>query len=271
MPALQSTTMKKVGLALSGGGARGYAHVGVLKALVANDIPIDLVAGCSAGSFVGGAFAAGMSPDEIVELGRNLTWFSIAGFSYSPRGLLSNAALGTYIASKVPVSRFEDLKIPFAAVACDLETGEEVVFRDRGDLSLAIRASCAIPGVFVPVAGQDGRVLIDGGVVSPMPTRAVKKLGADIVIAVDLLTCGSTYWGRPSTLLGMIFQSAMMMLRTASRNQHYRADVVIEPKIAHIRPDELAKRDELIELGEKAALEKIDEIRSLLEQPQAAG
>lgn len=261
---------KKIGLALSGGGARGFAHVGVLKALVENDVPIDLISGCSAGSFVGGAFAAGMSPAEIIDIGKKVSWFSVAGFSYSPRGLLSNAALGTFIGANFPVSRFEDLRIPFACVACDLETGNEIVLKDEGDLALAIRASCAIPGVFVPVLDTEGRTLIDGGVVSPMPTRAVRKLGADVVIAVDLLTCGSTYWGHPSTLLGMFFQSAMMMLRTASRNQHYRADIIIEPQIAHIRPDELVKRDELIDLGEKAALEKIDAIRNLLESPQAA-
>ena len=260
---------RKIGLALSGGGARGYSHVGVLKALVENDIPIDLIAGTSAGSFVGAAFAAGMSPDKIIELGKKVSWFGVAGFSYSPRGLLSNAALGTFVAQNFPVGRFEDLVIPFAAVACDLETGEEVVLKDDGDLALAIRASCAIPGVFVPVTDSDGRSLIDGGVISPMPTRAVRKLGADIVIAVDLLTCGSTNWGRPSTLLGMLFQSAMMMLRTASRNQHYRADIVIEPRIAHIRPEELAKRDELVELGEEAALEKLDEIRNLLQRAPA--
>ena len=262
--------MKRVGLALSGGGARGYAHVGVIKALVDNDIPIDLISGCSAGSFVGGAFAAGMSPAEIVSIGKKITWFTVAGFSYSPRGLLSNASLGTFVSSNLPVTRFEDLKIPFAAIACDLETGEEVVFRDKGDLALAIRASCAIPGVFVPVIDEEGRALIDGGVVSPMPTRAVRKLGAEFVIAVDLLTCGSTYWGRPTTLLGMFFQSAMMMLRTSSKNQHYRADIVIEPAISHIRPDELRRRDELVELGEKAALEKIPEIKSLLERVPVA-
>jgi NTE family protein len=262
-------TTKKLGLALSGGGARGYAHVGVLKALVENDIPIDLISGTSAGSFVGGAYAAGMSPNEIVEIGRKIGWFGIAGFSYSPRGLLSNASLGAFIATHFPVTRFEDLKLPFAAVACDLETGEEIVLKDTGDLVMAIRASCAIPGVFVPVTDGDGRALIDGGVVSPMPTAAARDLGADIVIAVDLLTCGSTYWGRPSTLLGMFFQSAMMMLRTASKNQHYRADIVIEPRIAHSRPDEIAKREELMELGEQAALEKIDEIKRLL-QPQPA-
>ncbi len=259
---------KKLGLALSGGGARGYAHLGVLKALRENDIPIDLIAGTSAGSFVGGAFASGMSIDEIARVGQKIGWFNIAGFSYSPRGLLSNASMGKFINDNFPVTRFEDLPIPFAAVACDLESGDEIVLRDVGDLAEAIRASCAIPGVFIPVMNEGGRSLIDGGVISPMPTRAVRRLGADLVIAVDLLTCGSTNWGRPNTLLGMMFQSAMMMLRTASRNQHYRADIVIEPQIGHIRPDELAKRNELIELGEKAALEKIDEIRNLLQPPQ---
>jgi NTE family protein len=120
------------------------------------------------------------------------------------------------------------------------------------------------------VIDEKGRALIDGGVVSPMPTRAVQDMGAEIVIAVDLLTCGSTFWGRPSTLLGTFFQSAMMMIRTASRNQHYRADIVIEPHIGHIRPDEIGKRDELVELGEKAALEKMDEIRNLADQEKAA-
>jgi len=255
---------KKIGLALSGGGARGFAHVGVLKALVDNDIPIDLIAGTSAGSFVGGAYATGISVNELIEVGRKISWFGVAGFSYSPRGILSNAPLGKFIADRFPVTRFEDLKIPFAAVACDLETGEEVVLKDNGDVIDAIRASCAIPGVFVPVMDSAGRALIDGGVVSPMPTNVARRMGADVVIAVDLLTCGSTYWGKPSTLLGMFFQSAMMMLRTASRNQHYRADIVIEPQIAHIRPDEISKREELMELGEKAALEKIEEIKRLL-------
>ena len=258
-------TDKKIGLALSGGGARGFAHIGAVKALIENEIPIDLIAGTSAGSFVGGALAAGLSIDEIIEVGRKISWFGVAGFSYSPRGLLSNAPMGKFINDNFPVLQFEELRIPFAAVACDLETGEEVVLKDEGDLAEAIRASCAIPGVFIPVDSK-GRTLIDGGVVSPMPTHAVREMGADVVIAVDLLTCGSTYWGRPSTLLGMFFQSAMMMLRTASRNQHYRADIVIEPEIAHIRPDEIAKRDELMELGEKAVLDKIDEIKTLILQ-----
>ena len=146
----------------------------------------------------------------------------------------------------------------------------KLFLRDSGDLSFAIRASCAIPGVFVPLIDEKGRSLIDGGAATPMPTKAVRKLGADIVIAVDILTCGSSFWGKPSTLVGTFFQSAMLMIRTASKNQHYRADVVIEPQIAHIRPDEIGRRDELIELGEQAAVEKIDQIKDLLQQPQEA-
>ncbi len=256
----------KIGLALSGGGARGFAHIGVLKALVENEIPIDMIAGTSAGSFVGGAFASGLSVDQIIEIGRGISWFGVAGFSYSPRGLLTNAAMTGFIHKAFPTNKFEELKIPFAAVACDLESGNEVILRDTGDLSMAIRASCAIPGVFMPVDDGNGRWLVDGGVTSPMPTRAVRKLGAEKVIAVDLLTCGSASGGVPSTFVGTMVQSAMMMIRTASRNQHYRADVIIEPQIAHIRPDEIGKRDELIELGEKAALEKIERIREILQE-----
>lgn len=257
---------RKLGLALSGGAARGFSHVGVLKAFIEHDIPIDLIAGTSAGSFVGGAFAAGMDVDTIVDLGKKMSWLGIAGFSYSPRGFLSNAALGNFIKSNFPVTRFEELVVPFAAVACDLATGKEVVFKDEGDLITAIRASCAIPGVFVPVDDEEGRQLIDGGVVSPMPTKAVRKMGADAVIAVDLITCGSHYFGTPTTLVGTFFQAAMMMLRTTSKSQHYRADVVIEPAIAHIRPDEMGKRDELIELGYQAAVEKMDEIKAVVEK-----
>lgn len=258
---------KRVGLALSGGGARGFAHIGVLKALVEHDVPIDLIAGTSAGSFVGGAFAAGLSVDEIVEIGKKISWFGVAGFSYSPKGFLSSAAMGAFIEKNFPVTKFEDLKIPFAACTCNLETGEEVILKDTGSLATAIRASCAIPAVFVPVVDEDGRQLVDGGVVSPIPTRAVQKMGCDVLIAVDLMTCGSAYWGSPTTLIGTFFQSAMMLLRTASMNQHYRADVVIEPAISHIRPDEIGKRDELIELGYQAAVEKIDRIREALETP----
>ncbi|MBA2619814.1 MAG: patatin-like phospholipase family protein [Acidobacteria bacterium] len=254
---------KKVGLALSGGAARGFAHLGVAKVLSEHKIPIDFIAGTSAGSFAGAAMASGLSVEEIIKMSRKISWYSMTGFSFSPMGLLSNASMGAFIKEHLPVKRFEDLPTPFAAIACDLETGEEVVLKDAGDLAAAIRASCAIPGVFVPVEIHR-RKLIDGGVISHVPTKAVKKLGAEIIIAVDVIASGATYWGTPSTLLGVFFQSAMMLLRSASKAHHYRADVVIIPELAHLRPDEMSKINEFIEAGEAAALEKIDEIKTLI-------
>ncbi|MGI8467956.1 MAG: patatin-like phospholipase family protein [Pyrinomonadaceae bacterium] len=254
---------KKIGLALSGGAARGFAHLGVLKVLVEHKIPIDCIAGTSAGSIVGAAYASGLSVDKIIEIGRKISWFRMMGFSYSAKGILSNASMGAFLRENFPVDKFEDLPIPFAAVACDLETGEEIILRDTGDLIAAVRASCAIPGVFVPVEIEN-RKLIDGGVVSNVPTKAVRNLGAEIVIAVDVLASGASYWKSPSTLLGIFFQSAMMLLRAASKAHHYRADVVIVPQISHLRPDEISKMDEFIKAGETAAIEKIDEIKSLV-------
>lgn len=261
---IKMTERKKIGLALSGGAARGFAHVGVLKAFAEHQIPVDCIAGTSAGSVVGAAYASGLSVAEIIEIGRKINWRRAAGFSFSPKGLLSNQPMGAFINQHFPAQKFEDLPIPFAAIACDLETGKEVVLKDTGDLAIAVRASCAIPGVFVPIE-INGRRLIDGGVVAAVPTKAVRKLGAEIVIAVDVLACGATYWGTPSTLLGIFFQSAMMLLRAASKAHHYRADVVIVPDIAHLRPDEIGRMDEFIKAGESAALEKIEEIKTLIE------
>lgn len=254
---------KKIGLALSGGAARGFAHLGVLRVLQQHDIPIDFIAGTSAGSIVGAAFASGMTIDEIAALGKNISWYKVSGIPYSAKGLLSNAPMGDLIEKGLPVKTFEELKIPFAAVACDLENGEEVVFRKHGSLSTAIRASCAIPGVFVPIEFE-GKTLIDGGAVALVPTKAVRKLGAEIIIAVDVNAAGMSFLGTPSTFLGVLFQSAMLLLRTAGKSQHYRANVLIIPEVGHIRPDDISKMDELIEIGEKAALAKIDEIKALI-------
>ncbi len=256
-------TRKKVGLALSGGAARGFAHLGVLKVLAEHKIPIDFIAGTSAGSIAGAAFACGLSVDQIIEIGKKMSWFKVSGFPYSAKGLLSNAPMGELLKQSLPFQNIEDLPIPFAAVACVLETGEEIVFKDKGDLATALRASCAIPGVFVPVE-YEGKNLIDGGVVSLVPTKTVKKMGAEIIIAVDVNACGATYWNSPTTFLGVLFQSTMMLLRTAGKSQHYRADVVIIPQIAHLRPDEIGKMDEFIKLGEEAALGKIEEIKKLI-------
>jgi predicted acylesterase/phospholipase RssA len=146
-----------IGLALSGGAARGIAHVGVLRALSDNNIPVDYIAGTSAGSLVGGAFASGMPLDQIVELGRQMRWRDVGRMTMSRLGVQSNERLEQYLRERLPIARFQDLPIPFAAVATDLKTGSAVILRDKGDVPFAIRASCAIPGWYVPVIDEEGR------------------------------------------------------------------------------------------------------------------
>src|SRR6185312_13449391 len=159
----------RIGLALSGGAARGMAHVGALRALIENDIHIDCIAGTSAGSIVGGAYASGMSIDEIGGFGRTLRWRDIGRVTMSRLGIQSNERLEQYLRARLPITKFEELPIPFAAVATDLKTGAAVVMRDEGDVPFAIRASCAIPGWYVPVTDEKGRQLVDGGVVAVIP------------------------------------------------------------------------------------------------------
>lgn len=255
---------KKIGLALSGGGARGFSHVGVLKVLARHDIRFDMIAGTSAGAIVGAALASGMSMDEIEAMSGRAGYMNMMRPSLSPRGLFSNAPMGSFIARELPVTRFEDLKIPFAAVVYDLDAGSELVMKDEGDLIFAVRASCAVPGIFAPLTAPNGHLFVDGGVSSPLPIDAVRAMGAEIIIAVDLLGCGGTYPSPPLTALGFAIRSALALIRSATQNQASQADVVIQPRIAHLRPDQIGKRGEFITLGEAAAGAMIDNIRELL-------
>ena len=260
-----SLTYPTIGLALSGGAARGNAHVGVLRALAENNIRIDFIAGTSAGSIVGGALAAGMPLDEIEELGRKLRWRDIGRVTMSRLGVQSNERLEQYVRARLPISKFEDLPIPFAAVATDLKTGAAVVMRDRGDVPFAIRASCAIPGWYVPVTDEQGRQLVDGGLVAVVPSTVARSLGADIVIAVDVNADGATFVGPPSSVIGVLFQSMLVFQKTASHFQLESADLVIRPKVGHVRWDEIGRADELITAGYQAGLESIPCIQSLID------
>jgi len=259
----------KIGLALSGGAARGQAHVGVLKALLENGIRIDCVAGTSAGSLVGGAFASGMPLDEIEDLGRKLRWRDIGRVTMSRLGIQSNERLEQYLRARLPISRFEDLPIPFAAVATELKTGAAVIMRDRGDVPLAIRASCAIPGWYVPVIDEEGRQLVDGGLVAVVPSSVARSLGADIVIAVDVNAGGATFIGPSSSVIGVLLQSILVVQKTASHYQLEVADFVVKPQVAHIRWDEMGRADELMAAGYEAGLESIAGIRALIDEMKA--
>ena len=255
----------RIGLALGGGAARGMAHVGVLRALVENNISIDCIAGTSAGSIVGGAFASGLSVAEIADFGRKLRWRDIGRVTMSKLGVQSNERLEHYMRARLPVSRFEDLRIPFAAVATELKTGAPVVMRDEGDVPFAIRASCAIPGWYVPVTDQHGRQLVDGGLIAMIPSTMTRSLGADIVIAVDVNSEGATFIGPTSSVIGVLLQSMMVVQKTASHYQREMADLVISPKVGHIRWDEMGRVNELIAAGYNAGLKMIPDIRALID------
>jgi NTE family protein len=255
----------KIGLALSGGAARGMAHVGVLRALVENDIHIDCIAGTSAGSIVGAAFAAGMPLEEIEDFGLRLRWRDIGRVTMSRLGVQSNERLELYLRERLPVTRFENMPMPFATIATDLKTGTGVVMRDEGDVPFAIRASCTIPGWYVPVIDEQGRQLVDGGLVMVVPSSIARGLGADVVIAVDVNRVGATFIGSSGSVIGVLLQSAMVVQRTASSYQLERSDLVISPKVGHIRWDEMGRAEELMAAGYEAGLESVPKIKALLE------
>lgn len=176
----------RIGVALGSGSARGLAHIGVMRALVEAGVDVDVVAGTSMGAFVGAIFAAGKL-DRLEADFRSFDWASIAALldPVFPRsGLIDGRRIGDFMRSQVAVERVEDLPIPFRAIATDIGSGEAVAI-DRGDLITAVRASIAVPGIFTPVR-SDGRILVDGGLVEPVPVSAARALGADLVIAVDL-------------------------------------------------------------------------------------
>ena len=254
-----------IGLALSGGAARGMAHVGVLRALLENDIPIDFIAGTSAGSIVGGAFAAGMPVEEIAQLSRDLRWRDIGRVTVSRLGIQSNERLEQFLRARLPKIRFEEMQVPFAAVATDLKSGAAVVLKDEGDVPFAIRASCAIPGWYVPVLDNEGRQLVDGGLVAVVPSSVTRSLGADLVIAVDVNAEGATFFGASNSLIGVLLQSMLVVQRTASHYQIESADLVIRPRVGHIRWDEMGRAEELIEAGYAAAIEAVPDIRQLFQ------
>ncbi len=257
--------MKTLGLALSGGAARGIAHVGVLKVLAEHKIPVYSVAGTSAGAMVGGAFAAGITPAQLSEMTNLIRWRGLGRLTLSRGGFQTNLPFEDLIRARLPVTRFEDLQIPFAAVATDLNTGDAVVMKEQGDVPFAIRASCTLPGLYVPVIDARGRQLVDGGLVANIPVDAARELGADIIVAVDVNAEGAKFLGTPQSTFGVLMQSLVLVQRAIAARDTARADVVIRPRIGHIRWDEMTRGNELIQAGEEAARECIDEIKRLLE------
>ena len=250
-----------VGVALGGGVARGIAHIGVLRELEKNRIPIDLIAGTSVGSLIAGAYAAGLSTDQLEHLAHTISWADLGRMTVSRLGFYNNARTEEYIRATFPVDTFEKLRLPLGVVATDLQAGKMVVFTE-GDLALAIRASCAIPCYYTPVM-VNGRLMVDGGLVGHLPAAVVRGMGADIVIASDV-NSQSLPIAPPTNIFTVMSQALSIMGRSSVSYLYQDADVVVSPKVAHVKPDDLSKASEMIEAGQEAAHHHIPTIQHLL-------
>ncbi len=229
-----SNNNRKVTLVLGGGSARGIAHLGILKVLKREKIPVDLIIGTSVGSLMGAIYALDLPLDQSIETALHITWKNLSDFVISKIGLLEGRDLERIIGNTIDWKNFEDLKIPLAIVTTDVENGEEVVYTS-GNLVKLIRASCSIPGVFIPVR-IDGRLLIDGGIKNTVPVSVAKKMQPSFIIAVDVGFCIKK--GSIGNIFQVIFQSIQIMGQELNNYQSILADVVIRPDLGDI--DQLA-------------------------------
>ena len=250
-PAPGPLPRRKVGLALGGGFARGIAHLGVLQALEQSKIPIDCIAGTSAGALAGIAFASGRPFDEVVRKAAVIRFGNFGQWRFSRMSLASNQRLELYPKKFLGVDTFEELKVPLAIVATDLVSGEAVSYTD-GLLGPPLRASCAYPDLFQPVE-YDGRMLVDGFIAAAVPVDAVRAMGAGVVIAVFL---EAESIERPKNVVDVIGRSFSIA--------RLQSDVVITPKLREFAWDDFARTSELVGAGREAALAALPQIQAAL-------
>lgn len=247
----------KVALVLGGGAARGFAHVGVIKMLEAQGFKADLVVGTSAGSVVGALYAAGYDGFELQRLALELDEKSVSDWILPNRGFLRGEALQNYVNNAVKNRPLEQLEKPIGVMATDLKSGEQVVFR-RGNTGMAVRASSSVPGVFQPVT-IGGREFVDGGLTSPVPVRAARDMGAEIVIAVDISKDPNI--ATLSGTLEVLLQTFTIMSRSIAAQELLGADVVISPDTHEMRSASFDARHVSIIEGEKAALAAVPKLK----------
>lgn len=239
----------KIALVLGAGASKGFAHVGVLKILETNKIPIHLIVGTSVGSVVGSFYASGLSAFDLQKLSFSVEQRDIVDLTLPENGFIKGEKLEEFVNNTVKHTPMEKLRVPFFAVATEIQSGQETVF-GRGNTGQAVRASCAIPGVFRPVKIGD-KVYVDGGVVSPVAVEAAKRLGAEVIIAVDI-SAGSERTP-PGNTIETLLQSINIMYSKLAAIQLSQADVIIRPKVGHIGSADFSKRHEAILEGERAA------------------
>ena len=253
-----ATPRPKIGLALGGGFARGLAHIGVLKVFEEEQVPIDFIAGTSVGSVIGASYASGVSAKELCEIATLVRFKDFSRWTVSRFGLFSNDKMAEFLRKILRCTTFEELRIPLAVAATDIITGEPAVFT-QGNLVDPVRASCAYPGMFLPV-NIDGRLLVDGLLAHAVPAAPLRDLGAERVISVYL----SARWVKPRgprhvfDIIGQCFSIAQDKMCGVWKAV---SDVVIEPDIGDFGYDDFARANELVQAGEVAARAALPSIR----------
>jgi len=257
----------KVGIALGGGGARGLAHIGVLKALEEEDVPIGAIAGTSVGALIGGLYAAGVTTSQMEQMTQEIGWSALTNYSRFTvfRLMMTGQKLSTenmevYLRRHIGDTRFDQLKIPFACVATDLQTGEKLVFRE-GSVALAARASATIPGMFEPVPFRH-RFLVDGGLVSNLPTDLLTLMGADPIVAVDVTA--DFVHAQPRSILETLNQAIYIQSERLAQDELSRAQVVIRPRLNDVTMMDLSRSDDCIDAGTLAGRRAVSEIKRLI-------
>lgn len=250
----------RIALALGGGAARGFAHVGVIKALEAQGIVPDIIVGTSAGAVVGALYAAGHSGFELQKLALQMDEGQVADWSLPARGVIKGEALQDFVNRAVNQRPLEKMSRLFAVVATDLQSGEAAVFRS-GNTGMAVRASSSVPGVFQPVV-INGHEYVDGGLVHPVPVRVARSLGADFVIAVDI--SARPQYGKVQSTIDVLLQTFAIMGQSIGRHELPEADMVIRPETPNIRATSFQDRHLAVLEGEKAVAALLPELRRKL-------
>src|SRR6202521_230151 len=250
----------KVGVALGGGFARGIAHIGVLRVLEENEIPVDFIAGTSVGALIAAGYASGTPLDEMARQGSGTRFRDFGRWTLSRMGMASNDRLEDFLHRFTTAKLFNQMKIPLCIVATDLLKGESVHFRD-GEIGPALRASCAYPGLFLPVEHQ-GHFLVDGFLTEQVPAPAVREMGADVVISVHLEP--GLLDSKPRNTIEVISRSFSIIQTVVSQPWRAMSDVLIEPDVHHVLWDEFVKTPHLIAAGEDATHAATPRIKELL-------
>ena len=247
----------RIGLALGGGAARGFAHIGVIQVLEEAGIQPDLVVGTSAGSLVAALYASGKAGAELAALAQGMDEGAITDWSFPGRGVIRGEALARYVREQTGQRTIEQMRLPLGIVATDLDSGAAILFQ-RGDTGMAVRASSAVPAVFQPVR-IGTREYVDGGLVSPVPVRFARQMGAELVIAVDISTPPD---GAPTgDAFKMLLQTFSIMGKSINHFELRDADVVVRPKLVGVGSADFAARTRAIAAGREAAQALLQEIR----------